>query len=723
MPQTELDRRSSHPPKPLSAEELFAGPGEVRALCRAADWSATPLGPVETWPLSLTTTVRNLLASRHPKLLFWGPELVQFYNDAFRPSLAEGGRHLRALGARGKEFWTDVWDVISPQIAQVMSGGESTWHEDHLVPIERNGRLEEVYWTYSYGPAYDDEGNIGGVLVVVQETTSRVLSERRLSALNRQLEVERSRLAYVFQRAPTFLAVMRSDPLRFEFANEAYYQLVGHRDLIGRTVEEAIPEARAQGFIELLDQVLRTGEPYIGREVSIRLARTPEAPLEERVLDFVYYPMIEVDGSRSGLIAHGADVTDHVGARQEIERLLAESEDARAALEASEARLRAEVARGAQFAATVEQATDFVGIATPAGEAFFINRAGRALVGLPDEEAAARTTVLDYFPDDWKPRVRTELLPHLLRHGSWRGEVMFRHFQTGESIPVEWNAFVVHAPGTATPTALACVARDLRGERAARLERERLLREEAAARQAAEAAYAEAHAANRAKGEFLAMMSHELRTPLNAIGGYAELIALGVRGPVTEQQLTDLSRIQQSQRHLLGLINQVLNYTRIDSRAVHYELADIPVVEALDEAEALVAPQIRERGLRYSQSICSPPGRVRADREKLQQILLNLLSNAVKFTDAGGEIHLSCRSEGDRVLLTVRDTGIGIAPEKLRSVFEPFVQVDQRLTRPNEGVGLGLAISRELARGMGGDLTAESTIGEGSTFTLTLPRA
>ena len=214
-------RQKEHAPlhSGAAADPLFEGPGEVRALCRAVDWAATPLGPSHQWPLSLRTTVKNLLASRHPMFLFWGPELVQFYNDAYRPSLAEGGRHLRALGARGADFWTEIWDVIGPQIAQVMSGGDSTWHEDHLVPIERNGRIEDVYWTYSYGPAFDDDGNVGGVLVVCQETTARVLTERRLQALNRELEVERSRLAYVFQQAPAFLAVLRGAEHTIEFAN------------------------------------------------------------------------------------------------------------------------------------------------------------------------------------------------------------------------------------------------------------------------------------------------------------------------------------------------------------------------------------------------------------------------------------------------------------------------------------------------------------------------
>ena len=536
--------------------EVFVGQGEMAELCRALDWTATPLGPVAIWSQSLRTTVSTLLTCPNPMFLWWGPELIQFYNDAYRPSFGESGRHPRALGMRGRECWTDIWDTIGPQIEGVMTRGEAVWFEDMYLPIERNGRTEDVWWTYSYSPVRDNDGMINGTLVVCLETTARVVAERQLKQLNRELEVERSRLAYAFKQAPSFFAIYRGPEHRFEFVNEAIYQLVGRRDLIGKAFLEALPELADQGFKELLDGVLLTGKPFVGREISLVLQRTPGEPPEERFVDFVSKAIVEADGTRSGVVAHGHDVTEYVHARREVD--------------------------------------------------------------------------------------------------------------------------------------------------AARHEAER---------------------ANRAKSEFLAVMSHELRTPLNAIDGYTELLELGVRGPVTDEQRLDLGRIRKSQRHLLGLINGVLNYTRVEAGVVHYELEPVSVVDALATCEALTAPQMRARGLTFARRECDPAISVLADIEKLEQIVINLLGNAMKFTGRGGQVTMACTTTDGLVAITVEDTGVGIAANHLDRVFEPFVQVDSGLTRTRDGVGLGLAISRDLARGMGGDLTVRSRPGVGSMFTLTLPRA
>lgn len=232
-----------------------------------------------------------------------------------------------------------------------------------------------------------------------------------------------------------------------------------------------------------------------------------------------------------------------------------------------------------------------------------------------------------------------------------------------------------------------------------------------------------AEEANRAKSSFLAVMSHELRTPLNAIGGYVQILDMGIHGPVTEAQRDTLARIDRSQRHLLRLINDVLNLSRIEAGRVEYQMEDVPAAEIVAAVTPMVEPQFDGKGIRFEIEVDADPV-VRADREKAEQILLNLLGNAAKFTPAGGRVRIeTARSAdgGDQLQIRVVDTGIGISPEQLETVFEPFVQVDTTHTRANQGSGLGLAISRDLARGMGGQLIAESTAGDGSTFILTLP--
>jgi signal transduction histidine kinase len=231
----------------------------------------------------------------------------------------------------------------------------------------------------------------------------------------------------------------------------------------------------------------------------------------------------------------------------------------------------------------------------------------------------------------------------------------------------------------------------------------------------------DAEAANRAKGEFLAMMSHELRTPLNAIDGYAELLELGIRGPLTDAQRNDIGRIRKSQRVLLGLITDILNYVRIEAGQLHYASEPVRIAELADSVIPLVAPQADLKGLQLSVRSNGGPVVAMADSDKLQQVLLNLLSNAVKFTDDGGKVSLDWSLGDKRVEIRVADSGIGVPDERLESIFEPFVQVETSLTRNHHGTGLGLAISRELVRGMGGDLRVKSAVGIGSTFTVTLP--
>ena len=233
----------------------------------------------------------------------------------------------------------------------------------------------------------------------------------------------------------------------------------------------------------------------------------------------------------------------------------------------------------------------------------------------------------------------------------------------------------------------------------------------------------ESESANKAKAEFLAAMSHELRTPLNAIGGFAQLISMGVHGPVTEQQKEDLDRISASQRHLLGIINDILNFSRIEAGRIEYHIARIDLKATIETVFQMVYPLALHKGIKLEVEECPPGIAGLGDVSKTEQILINLVSNAVNFTEGGGKITIGCGFADSGVWIRVRDTGVGIPAEKQESIFEPFVQVGRSLTTAHRGTGLGLAISREMARGMAGDLTVESKPGEGSSFTVWLPMA
>ena len=242
------------------------------------------------------------------------------------------------------------------------------------------------------------------------------------------------------------------------------------------------------------------------------------------------------------------------------------------------------------------------------------------------------------------------------------------------------------------------------------------------ASQAADVARDNALSANRAKSDFLAVMSHELRTPLNAIGGYVEILQLGIHGPVNDAQVNALTRIARSQQTLLSLINDVLNFAKLEAGAVKYTMTEVALAPTLMAIEEFIAPQLQHRKMQYAVHAGDERVTVNADADKLQQILINLLSNAIKYTADGGTIDVHCETTATEVQVHVHDTGIGIADDRLETIFDPFIQVGRALNRPHDGVGLGLSISRDLAKGMGGWLSVASVLGEGSIFTLVLVR-
>lgn len=315
------------------------------------------------------------------------------------------------------------------------------------------------------------------------------------------------------------------------------------------------------------------------------------------------------------------------------------------------------------------------------------------------------------------PRVDSAVASAMNPDGDGTYDIEYR--TVGEDGVLRW----IHAVGRVVFDSSQGIRKPVRfiGTVADVSERMSLLQAERDARAEAEDARQRAEEANRAKSDFLAKMSHELRTPLNAIGGHAELIELGVHGQVTPEQSSALERIRKNERHLLVLINDILDFTKLEAGVVRLELCTLKVADIIASLEPLIGPLFSAKGVKYSVNACDDVLEARGDSERVVQICLNLLSNALKATPQGGEVSVSCERRYGMIAIQVADTGIGIPEERLESVFSPFTQLGRALNSPNTGVGLGLAISRELARAMGGDVTVASELNVGSKFTLTLP--
>jgi PAS domain S-box-containing protein len=309
-----------------SAADLafLAGGGEMGGLMRAHDWSGSPLGRPEAWPQSLRSVIGLMLGSRYPMFVTWGPELAFLYNDGYAPIL--GQKHPHALGRPFKEVWSEIWADIEPLVAKALAG-EATFHEDLHLVMERNGYPEDTWYNFSYSPVRDETSTIVGMFCACTETTGKVLAERRLATEN-----ERQR--HLFKQAPGFITVLNGPEHVFEFVNEAYSRLFGHRNFIGTTVREAFPELSGQGFFELLDQVYTTGQRFVAHHIPIRLQNTPGADPEERFLDFIYEPVKGEDGRVGGIFCEGYDVTEAHRAQEALResdelnrRILASSAD------------------------------------------------------------------------------------------------------------------------------------------------------------------------------------------------------------------------------------------------------------------------------------------------------------------------------------------------------------------------------------------------------------
>ncbi|HWZ14152.1 MAG TPA: ATP-binding protein [Mucilaginibacter sp.] len=656
--------------------QCLEGGGEMGERIRSFDWAKTVLGTPDTWPQSLLTAVGIILNSRFPMFIWWGPDLVQFYNDAYRPSLGREGKHPSALGQRGEECWTEIWPVIKPLIDQVITGGPSTWSEDQLIPIYRNGKLENVYWTFSYSRIHDDSGGHGGILVVCNETTSKIKALDELTKAKQDLEKaqtealrQRDRLKSFLVQAPAGICVLDGPNMVFELVNDPYQQLFPGRQLVGKPLLEAVPEVKGQPIWDILQDVYQTGKTFEGNGLLIPLARHDGGEVEDRYFNFIYQARYNAAGNVDGILVFVFEVTEMVNARHDLER---EKDKLKLAIKAAElGTFDMDLIKG-----TMEW-----------------DKRCRNLFGISHSDIVTyeKDFITGLHPDD-RNRV-VEIINNVFVKAISNGDYDVEYRTVGvEDDKVRW----VRAKGKTyfdendRPTRFVGAVLDITEQKFDELR----------------------------KNDFIGMVSHELKTPLTSLSAYVQMLHAKALKEQDNFVSGALDKVNIQVRRMGTMINGFLNVSRLESGKILLDKHDF----MLNELVLAMTEEIRQTGPGHNlECIIEKPITVHADQDKIGSVIINLLSNAVKYSAKGKTITINCRVTGNMAQVSVHDEGIGIKRQDMDKLFERYFRAESPQTKYISGFGIGLYLSAEIIQRHNGKIWAESEVNKGSTFYFTLP--
>jgi PAS domain S-box-containing protein len=683
--------------RPASADFL-AGGGEMGVLTRAYDWSASPLGKPETWPQSLRTAVRILLNTNHPMFIWWGQELIQFYNDAYRQTMGPE-RHPSALGQRGRECWAEIWPIIGPQIEQVMSGGGATWHENQLVPVTRHGRLEQVYWTYGYSPIDEDDG-IGGVLVVCRDVTrdylaSVALREReselaRVQQIGRigGLEVDLT-TGFRNRRSPEYLQIHGLPP---DAANES------HEDWVRRIH----PEDREATEKNFRDAVASNDRDYT---TQYRIIRPSDG--ETRWISVKSTIERDANGRAIRLVGAHTDVTEQVAAEQALrqsEERYRKLADQLAELNATLAQRVEEKTRERDRIWNVSQ--DLLVVADRDGVWRTVNPAWTQTLGWSEAELLNRTSEWLEHPDD-NGVTRAHVRELGARETTVKFENRFRH-KDGSYRWLSWVAVSDRESNYA-------VARDVTAEKAAA---ERLKATEEALLQSQKM---------EAVGQLTGGIAHDFNNLLTGIVGSLDLLQTRLNQGRTDNVARYIQAAMTSANRAAALTHRLLAFARRQPLVPKVVDVDQLVVSLEDLLRRTIGETIELEIIAPDSLWCTL-----CDPNQLESALLNLAINARDAMPNGGKLviatsnarldnlaaNTSALAPGDYICIGVTDTGTGMSAEVAARAFDPFFT-----TKPiGEGTGLGLSMIYGFARQSNGHATIDSKLNQGTSVKLYLPR-
>ncbi len=635
--------------------DFLSGGGEMGELMRSKNWAETGIGAISEWPQSLKTTISIVLNSKFPMFLFWGEELTCFYNDAFRPSLGIEGKHPAALGQKGAEVWAEIWPTIKPWIDQVL-GGEAVRMEDQLVGFYRNGKMEDIYWTFTYNPVKDEAGKVAGIFVICQETTPSVLSNEREKARKKEFHS-------LLIQAPAASAIISGPELKFTLANPLYQKMFGHpqKELIGNSIKEVWPEIADQDIYIHLERVYQSGEPYVANNLLFNF-KTHGGSNKTGYYDFVAQPIKNDDDKVTSLMIHAVDVTEAVETRKKIE----ENEE--------------------RFRTLADNIPNLAWMANADGWIYWYNKKWYEYTGTTPEEMEGWK---------WQSVHDPQVLPEVLT--KWETSIaqgklfdmvfpikgadgIFRPFLT-RVVPVKDDQDnVIRWFGTNTDIT----------------ERENFAKQ---------------------KDDFIGIASHELKTPLTSVKGYIQLIHELVQENSFDSIGDLIKYTENSINKLSGLIDDLLDVSKIQAGKIKYVFSGFSVDELVKES----VKEARHLSPRHEIIVKGDlSAKIYGDKLRLEQVVNNFLSNAVKYSPQAKEVVLSVSIQAGNLRITVTDYGIGISEKDLPSLFQRFYRVDQSYHQ-FQGLGLGLYISAEIVKRHDGKINVESTVGKGSTFSFTIP--
>ncbi len=660
---------------------FLEGGGEMGALTRAYDWAQTSVGPIEQWPTSLRTTVSTLLHSRFPMFLWWGSDLVQFYNDAYRPSLGNEGKHPTALGSRGRDSWPEAWGIIEPLVTQVLETGEATWSEDQLVPIYRNGRVEDVYWTFAYSPVTGDSGLIEGVLVICNETTEKVLTVRRLTASENHFD-------HLIQESPVGIIVLSGPSITVDIVNAAYGRLIDRtpEELLGRKLFEIIPEAESR-FRPIIDTVRTTGEPVYLYDYPYFAYQAGK--MSEGYANLIYQPFRETDGRITGVMVLCQEITEQVNARKKVLR--------------SEQRFRDLVAEAP------------IPTAVFTGEDMIVEIANLPML----ERWGKDHSVIGHSLFAFLPEIVDQKFPELLRRILVTGET-YAEKDARATLLRDGKSETVYVDFIYKPLldengrvgSILSMSIDVTDRVLARQKIEESV--QARTRELADANL-NLQRSNAELSQFAYIASHDLQEPVRKISTYTEMLETNFP-ELNELSKKYLHSISKASHRMTTLIRDVLAFSELSTATDHFQPVDLQGI--LEEVKTEYELAIDQK---QAVIICDALPVIDAIPLQMTQLFVNLVSNALKYArqHVPPRIVITAEREGESYHFRIADNGIGFDAAYAEQIFSIF----KRLHRKTEfsGNGIGLAMSRKIVQNHHGQIYATGIPDTGATFHVILP--